>query len=176
MVADIDTVDPQDARKACRADQVNCRIANGAIKYFLKKKVREDLLALGESSQAVSNDSCFVAFQRPVEVAFAGAKHSMHGRTFEEAFVYDNLEYFTKGELPFSEDLTVLTTAEDIRVKTYEEIRRQGFKKTEFALDMAAKAPKWRTPAYIEVGLKWLDKKLDTTPKAQAVPTDGSAQ
>lgn len=175
VVSDIDTVDPANARSACRADTAGSRVSNGAIRYFLDKQKREDLLALEQAQQVVAKDSCFVAFQRPVNVLFAGAEHLMHGRTFEEAFVYDNLESFISGKLPFTADLTTFTTAEELRDSIYAQIRSPEFKKTEFALDMAARTPIWRTPAYIEAGLKWLDRKLQTHSMDQAVSPAGAS-
>jgi hypothetical protein len=88
------------------------------------------------------------------------ASHEMHGRTLEETFVYENLELFQTEELSFGVDFTQMKDAEEIRECIYTEVRDQNFKKTDFALSVLSSPSHWQTPAYIEEGLKWLEKKL----------------
>ena len=160
VIGDIDTVNKDDARRACPTNQSGSRSANGALKYFLGKSERDDLAALDEKARIVESDMCYVSYQQPVKITWDGAQHVAHGRTFEEAFIYDNLNLFLDGSLKFTIDLASLTSVEEVRKQTYEEIKRHGFKKTDFALDIAARAPLWRTPLYIESGLRWLEGKL----------------
>ena len=160
VITDIDTVDAADARRACRADLTGSRTSNAALKAFLGKSTRDELVSLKRENQVVENGSCFVTFQRPVMVKLGDADHEMHGRTLEEAFVYENLQLFQEESLSFGVDFAGLNTAEEIRVGIYDKVRDQNFKKTEFALSVVSSLSAWRTPAYIEEGLQWLDKRL----------------
>lgn len=168
VITDIDTVDAADARKACPADRPNAHTSNATLKSLLGKNTRKDLIALTKSDQTIEDGRCFVTFQRPVVVDVEGQAHDMHGRTLEEAFVYENLPLYQGGELSLGIDFAQIKTAEDIRGKVYAEIRDDGFKKTEFALGIASSSVTWRTPAYIEDGLKWLEAKL--APPAVSTP------
>ena len=160
VITDIDTIDAADARRACRADKPGARTSNATLKAFLGENTRDKLVALNRENQIVENRSCFVTFQRPVLVKLDEASHEMHGRTLEETFVYENLELFQTEELSFGVDFTQMKDAEEIRECIYTEVRDQNFKKTDFALSVLSSPSHWQTPAYIEEGLKWLEKKL----------------
>lgn len=173
VITDIDTVDALDARKACRADQPDAHTSNAALKFFLGKSTRDDLVALKRESQVVENGTGFVTFQRPNQIKVGDADYEMHGRTLEEAFVYENLSLFQQQKLAFGVDLSQMKTAEEIMASTYAEVRDRNFKKTEFALNVASSSSGWRTPSYIEEGLLWLEKRL--TPSAPGgAATDAS--
>jgi hypothetical protein len=160
VITDIDTVDAVDARKACPADRPGALTSNAALKFFLDKSTRDDLVSLKRENQIVATGSCFVAFQRPVIVNVSDEDHEMHGRTLEETFVYENLLLFQQGKLALGIDFAQLKTADEIKAGIFSEVRDQKFKKTEFALSIASSASVWRTPVYIEEGLQWLEEKL----------------
>lgn len=172
VITDIDTVDAADARKACPADRPQARTSNATLKSLLGKDARNDLVALTSDEQVVENGSCFITFQRPVVVKVDKIDHSMHGRTLEETFVYENLSLFQEGALSLGIDFVQIKTAEEIKDQIYSEIRDDGFKKTEFALGVLSSNVTWRTPSYIENGLRWLEGKL-APPDAGAVPAVG---
>src|ERR1019366_6133493 len=161
VITDIDTIDAADARKACPADWPGARTSNAALKSFLGRSTRDELVSLRREDQVVANGSGFVTFQRPVRVRVGDADHEMHGRTLEEAFVYENLALFEQQELAFGIEFAKLKTAGEIKSAVYSEVKDQNFKKTEFALGIASSAAVWSTPAYIEDGLRWLEKKLE---------------
>jgi putative ATP-dependent endonuclease of OLD family len=117
-------------------------------------------VSLKEDDQIVFKGSCFVTFQRPVMVFVEKTEYRAHGRTFEEAFVLENLLLFQNGTLPFSEDLSQLNDFDSIKSTIYSEVRSADFKKTEFALVIASQSTDWKTPEYIECGLRWLEAKL----------------
>lgn len=161
VITDIDTVNPDDARRACPADTPKARTSNATLKHYLDQSTRDGLVTLKREKQIVGNGSCFVTFQRPVKVKVESAEHEMHGRTLEETFVYENLDLFQKGDLSCGIDFAKIKTADEIKKNVYEEIKGQNFKKTEFALDVASSPASWRAPAYIEEGLQWLEKRLN---------------
>jgi predicted ATP-dependent endonuclease of OLD family len=157
VITDIDTVDPADARKACPAVS-GTNTSNPTLKHFFKVKERDALIAVDATAQVLEEGRCYVSFQRPLEVTVSGRKLTLHGRTLEEQFVYENLTGFREGKFLTGYDFAQgdpLTIADD----TYDQIRMKNFKKTEFALGIAA-SDGWSTPSYITDALKWLDSKL----------------
>lgn len=82
----------------------------------------------------------------------------MHGRTFEEAFIYENLDLFKDGKV------TTLITLEGDHDKDYAQIyklvKSANFKKAEFALDIVFSEEDWNVPYYIKAGLIWLQSKM----------------
>ncbi|MEO9385210.1 ATP-dependent nuclease [Chromobacterium phragmitis] len=156
VITDIDTVDAADGRKACRADKAGAHTSNAALKTLLSKTTRDELVALKPGEQLIQDGQCFVTFQKPVEVE----GEEMHGRTLEEAFIYENLPLFKGDDNPIDLDLSGATTREQIMEKVYEEARDQNFKKAEFALAVASSKVVWTTPSYIAEGLRWLDARL----------------
>lgn len=168
IITDIDTIDPGNNRSACRADTPGSHTSNAALKHFLEKDSREELISLKADEQIVSNGSCFVAFQRPASINLDNKNHEFHGRTLEEAFIYENLPLFKSGQLDLKIDFTKPVSADQIRDEVYELIKSDGFKKTEFALGIVSSSVAWKTPAYIAEGLRWLEKKL--APQAAPQP------
>ena len=171
VITDIDTVAAADARRACPADTPGADTSNAALKSFLGKSKRDDLVALKTEGQVVADGACFVAFQRPVPIKVGDVDHVAHGRTLEETFVYENLSLFQKGSLVFTVDIAALQTVEKIKEAVYAEVRSADFKKTEFALSVASSSSVWHTPAYIDEGLKWLDKRLASSVKTEVAPS-----
>lgn len=172
VITDIDTVQPADARSACPADQPNAKTSNAALKAFFGKKLLSELVALTPEQQVLENGTCYVAFQRPIIAAYAGADHTLHGRTLEEAFVYENLEEFKTMKIDPGCLFAQEATADEMKTATYKQVKADGFKKTEFALAVAA-AEGWKTPKYIADGLAWLDKRLQP-PEAEVVQPTGA--
>ena len=84
----------------------------------------------------------------------------MHGRTLEEAFVYENFSLFSAGDLDIDVELSG-KLREDFDT-IYKHIKSSSFKKTEFALHILSSSVNWRVPKYISDGLQWLDNKLTT--------------
>ncbi|MBL8870364.1 MAG: AAA family ATPase [Planctomycetaceae bacterium] len=162
VITDIDTVQPADERKACPADQADAKTSNAALKSYLGKALRSELVVLSADQQVVEGGACYVAFQRPVTVSFLGTDHEVHGRTLEETFVYENLDLFrTKAIEPgcvFAQEATIA----ELKTATYRQVKADDFKKTEFALAVAS-VDGWNTPKYISDGLGWLTNRLQPT-------------
>ena len=159
VITDLDSVDPSDKRKICRADTAKAVTSNASLKFFLNESKISDLAVLESEKQILADERCFVAFQKPTPVAGYDPKQSMHGRTFEETFAYQNMPLFRDEEIggieiPDGKDF------EEEHKAVFERVQSPSFKKTEFALDIASSDADWVTPQYIAEGLCWLEKKM----------------
>lgn len=158
VITDIDSIDPENKRETCRADQRNAVTSNAAIKFFLGIESVTDLHQLETDKQKLADDTCFIAFQKPSDVD--GYDNPMAGRTFEETFIYENMLFFREKTIPFGKTLPENKSFEEDYKTVFDTIRSSSFKKTEFALTVAASGADWKTPLYIAEGLAWLKKKL----------------
>lgn len=164
VVSDIDSVDPANNRSSCRADQADAITSNSSIKFFLGEDKIADLKVLNDAEVTVAGGSGYIAFQRPTKTPLYGDEEYMHGRTFEECFIYENIESFKADDIQCG--ITIDTDANLVRENVYQRVKSSTFKKTDFALDMASTAIDWKTPTYIADGLKWLSGKFDVVPVA----------
>ncbi len=82
VITDLDSVDPQNNRKVCRADKEDAVTSNASLKFFLGKSKINELIALDIEEQKLANDTCFVAFQKTTSVVGHPADPPMIGRTF----------------------------------------------------------------------------------------------
>ena len=160
IITDIDSVDPNNARKSCRADKPGTKTSNACLKFFYDKEITVEQLAdKKEVDQIIADGCCYLTFQKPVSVDGYQEEEKMHGRTFEETFIYENLNLFKDGIVSTSIKL------EGDHDKDYEHIyklvKSDNFKKAEFALDIVFSEDDWRVPHYIKVGLIWLQAKLE---------------
>lgn len=162
VITDIDSVDPANSRSACRADKPGAMTSNSSIKFYLDEEIVDKLSNLDENDCKVSDDKAYIAFQKPTPTPSFGDGEVMYGRTFEECFIYENIESFKNGDLNCGVQISV--DGEDVREKVYEKIKSSTFKKTDFALDMASSDVDWQTPSYISSGLQWLKDKLVKNP------------
>lgn len=163
VITDIDSVSPQDNRMACRADAKGAVSSNAALQFFLGKCTIEDLCTLKSEDQKLSNRRCYVAYQRPSRVIGYTDDATMHGRTLEETFTYENIDLFRANNLNIGVDLTGVPEHEADYESIYAAIRASKFKKTEFALSVISSNAEWVTPQYIADGLKWLEAELRAT-------------
>lgn len=157
VITDLDSVDPANKRTACRADAVGAVTSNSSLKFFLDTAVISDLAVLPEDAKKVSGEIGYVVFQQPTPVEKYGLNCQLHGRTFEETFIYQNMKIFSDDKI--STGINFTNTLDDDHQAVYEAIRGSSFKKTEFALDVASSSENWETPAYILEGLLWLKSK-----------------
>lgn len=166
-ITDIDSVDKVDKRKSTRADTVGAVTSNACIKFFLNKELITDLANLGADDLVAPGGMFRIAFQQPVTVAGHPDTSKMHGRTFEETFVYENITLIRDGKISIGVELPKGTAFVDEYQLVYERIRKSTFKKTEFALDVASSDEQWTTPSYIRDGLQWLTGALEPEPKPE---------
>jgi predicted ATP-dependent endonuclease of OLD family len=165
VITDLDSVDPTNNRKVCRADIEGAVTSNASLKFFLNKSEVSELAKLEANEHILANANCFVAFQKPTTVAGYDPGMPMHGRTFEETFAYQNMQIFRDKQIDLGTDLLDDQDFEKEYTAVFEAIKSSSFKKTEFALNVASSTADWITPQYIADGLRWLEEKTGT--KAQ---------
>ena len=107
----------------------------------------------------MANGTCYVAFQKPISVHGYDSSNSMYGRTFEEAFVYQNIQLFRENQIGLGIGFPASKDFEAEYEAVFERVKSSSFKKTEFALDVASSTADWVTPQYIVDGLRWLEEK-----------------
>ncbi|WP_347310067.1 ATP-dependent nuclease [Defluviimonas sp. SAOS-178_SWC] len=169
VITDIDSVDPANNRKGCKATDVGAVTSNASIKYFFTgSDLVSDLTAKADADHIQADNMRFVSYQKKVEIEYGGAAHSFHGRTFEEAFVYENHELFSSGALSIGKEIP--EGAAEFHDVVWTRIKSDTFKKTEFAMDVLARDPDvegaapWKVPQYIAVGLRWLEGRVGDQP------------
>jgi len=111
-----------------------------------------------EADQILADSCCYLTFQKPVSVDGYQEDEKMHGRTFEEAFIYENPDLFKDGKVTTS--ITLEGDHDKDHGQIYELVKSDSFKKAEFALDIVFSEEEWNVPHYIKVGLIWLKSRL----------------
>lgn len=160
IITDIDSVDPNNSRKSCRADKPGTKTSNTCLRFFYEKDITvEQLTNKEEGDQILADGRCYLTFQKPVSVDRYQDDEKMHGRTFEETFIYENLDLFKDGKV--STSITLEGDHEKDYEQIYKLIKSDNFKKAEFALDIVFSEEDWKVPHYIKVGLIWLQSKLE---------------
>ncbi|TNJ38483.1 ATP-dependent endonuclease, partial [Phaeobacter sp. B1627] len=169
IITDIDSVDPANNRKGCKATDAGAVTSNASIKYFFDgSDLVSDLTAKANADHIQADNMRFVSYQKAVAIEYGGASHNFHGRTLEEAFVYENHELFSSGALSIGKEIPA--DAAEFHQVVWERIKSSTFKKTEFAMDVLARdphvegAPPWAVPEYISVGLRWLEGRVGNQP------------
>lgn len=172
IITDIDSVDPVRNRANCVATLAGAVSSNATLGYFFGETGVAELSAKSFDDCLQAEGMRFVAFQKPVAVNRQGNAHTFHGRTLEEAFVYENIEHFHEDGLSIGIDLPDDPT--ELQEAVWKRIKSDTFKKTEFAMDVLAyELPEeedkeanaernrdWNVPNYIAEGLKWLETRL----------------
>lgn len=158
VITDIDSVDPSNNRRACQADLNDAVTSNSSIKFYLGKDNVAELCALSAAQVTVEDDSGYIAFQKSTDTPSFGDDMKMHGRTFEEAFIYENIDLFKDGQLSCGEELT--DDPDEVKQAVFDRVKSDGFKKTDFALEIASTEVDWKVPTYISDGLTWLAARL----------------
>jgi len=143
IITDLDSIGED--RKRCRVTEGHSS-SNATLKTWLPAKTA--LAELRTASRADKTDgSVQVAYQVPDE------DHLPCGRSFEEAFIYQNAEWLFANRAQFigTPEILAAGSAADLREIAYE----LTMNKVDFALDLML-ADGWRTPKYIADGLAWL--------------------
>lgn len=153
VIADLDSAE-QNGSKCCVAEGV--KSTNKVISYYMEN------LPFNELRKANTRKKT-KGFLR---IAYQIDEKGHCGRSFEEAFIYANLDWipnnidvFTaaKKSLQSAVDKDLCSCAYDLGLK---------IGKVDLALDLLA-AEHWNTPAYIDEGLKWLYKQENRTRQNQ---------
>tara|TARA_R110002074_G_C12549784_1_gene666488 strand:- start:3386 stop:5473 length:2088 start_codon:yes stop_codon:yes gene_type:complete len=162
VITDIDSVKSPEAggrKKACCAADANAVTSNGAIKAFFAGITNiADLSVVSFEQQTQEDGNRFVTFQKPVTVALGETEIALHGRTLEEAFIYENMDSCGVGG--FLDNILLPEEIGAINQDVFKLVKSSTFKKTAFALRVLS-ADGWNTPSYIRQGLSWLATRLD---------------
>jgi len=189
VITDLDSVDPSMNNGACRANTENAVTSNASIKALLlnykeklsseekaeydEKRKISSLIKLTPKDKTCSNaNHRYVTFQQEIPVPDYGCDVKMIPRTFEEAFIYENIEMIREGKI---KAFVTLEKSPDFEVdyqNVYETVKAKGYKKVEFALMQIDTDENWVTPAYIVEGLKWLSQTLELEPKTVTAPEE----
>ncbi|MEE4207641.1 MAG: AAA family ATPase [Parvularcula sp.] len=157
VITDLDSVH-HDTGAACRCDSPNAKTSNATLKVMLKKTTIADLRAIPHEDKVnVEKDRC-IAFQIDITVEDGDRQLMMLPRTFEEAFAFDNFALLRANEIMIGID--VPEDLDEAYQAIYDRVRKDGFKKTDFAMSLFAGNIGWKTPVYISQGLAWLEGKL----------------
>ena len=168
VVTDIDSVE-SDSGKRC---QVNGGLggeltSNYTLRDWIPKKLTiTELLACGEENKIEDGI---------VRVAYQTEENGTVGRSFEEAFINTNFDLIkSKYTNENGKEKDVKNLFSFSRVKSIEDLNAElpfdlapttSSSKTNFAFDVMSfpedEEKKWKVPAYIDEGLKWLEKPLE---------------
>lgn len=187
VVTDIDSVegtankaaDDNGRPKACAVATPGAETCNQTLIQWLPKMVTiSDLLAASLTARTSTEQGAVVrvAYQGQHDVVWRGHTEQRVGRTFEEAFALQNLEWCQDEQrqalglrIPKASSMTL----GELAAALFSEVKSAGFKKTDFALAVLEQNPEgWAVPRYIDEALKWLQSQMD----AQALnPQDSPA-
>lgn len=193
VITDLDSVSPSESgaqgtdddevtssASACPVDAPGAVTSNETLKQWLPRlNAIEDLLAAGDNVKASADADgspglVRVAYQTNESVTWQGKSEVRAGRTLEEAFALQNLDW-TQGNDGKHLGLKI-AKAVDLPIKELHDRlfkRVKDFDKTKFALGVIATPdPTWTAPSYIVEGLKWLRGKLELSdPQSTQVGT-----
>lgn len=156
--------------KACIAGHPGAATSNQTLLEWLPKC--DTVAALWDATdeqkiQARANDNdalVRVAYQCRTDVTWGGETLALAGRTLEEAFALENLEWCQdKDRRPLQlriakADENNLTT---LAARIHKRVQAKSFSKTDFALALLAEDPNsWSVPTYIAEGLSWLETEI----------------
>lgn len=169
VITDIDSVQLDNNRKACRVNTPNSVTSNGTLKNWIPKK--DKIVDLISTRVEEKFDGKFI---RVCYQIAENAENQYTARSLEEALINRNLIFFKSKYNDLNEENTVI----EIQVKSKFELLKninfeetldlynlspQKGEKSQFAFDlMTFKAGiedlSWDVPKYIEEGLEWLEK------------------
>ena len=156
IITDIDSVDPNNNGQKCKTSTSEAVTSNTTLKGWLPK--RKNIAALLDKytlETQLESNNVRVCYQIPEEDGTTA------GRSFEEAFILANAEIF-EGQASKTSHASKFRHNKQQRYYTAVEIREQSYgiagkvtSKSDFAFDILM-LDDWKTPKYIEEGLKWL--------------------
>ena len=180
IVTDIDATETiADAGKEKQVSVITAKgkgykTGNPSVQNWLPSKVLiDDLMALDGKEKTV--DNVRIAFQTPISVKWNKEKEEyteICPYTFEDALIFTNLELFRQDGLKKMGTITTIanllkknTSAVDLQKAIFAKLESKGsFKKADFAISLLYKKDFYEiiAPAYIQEGLEWMKKCLDS--------------
>jgi len=179
VITDIDSVQlkeaddaEEDEQKAgaCMTSEGGAVTSNETLKQWVPglTGIDELLAASSDDKQVALSGECpaqvRVAYQTKTTVQWEGESQDLAGRTLEEAFALENLEW-SQDLVRRPLGLRVIKkdnrfTLGEVAQKLFNRVKGSGFKKTNFALGLLMEDEGWVVPEYINDGLKWLVSNL----------------
>jgi len=154
IITDIDSIDVNDSRKKVEiTDDIILETSNVCLKQWLPQKEKIQDLLTASNDEKIDN-KIRVAYQTKID-----DDDLKCGRSFEEAFILDNLQYvLDKKEqlLSIKNKLSTYNTIEEIKQNSYDIAK--SIKKTDFAFDLLSNQNNFNVPNYIKEGLVWLSQ------------------
>ncbi|MBW0252467.1 ATP-dependent endonuclease [Cellulomonas sp. PS-H5] len=157
--------------KACTVHTPGAVTSNATLKQWLPQisSIQElldadnDLKVSGHGS--APSTPVRVSYQTRETVSWQGASEDRAGRTLEEAFALQNLDW-TQGEEGKSLGLRIRGSSElsieDLHDAIFKRVKGSHFDKTAFVLGVVASVMhEWKAPAYLTEGLEWLRDRLE---------------
>ena len=146
VITDIDFVDKNNSKysKCFYEENKELYSSNYTIKNWFKDSEEQGHIKIGDSLKigtAKENKKLMITFQLKND-------NNIWPRSFEDAFILTNPDLFDL-KSPLSNEII------------YNEAKKYGGKKTDFAIKYAIEKDQWDTPDYIIKGLKWLSKGED---------------
>jgi len=112
-----------------------------------------------------------VTYQTRVEVTWGDTTAAWAGRTLEEAFALENLDWcqgVDRADLKLRVRGGANLALDQLAERLHRKISGSNFHKTDFALALLAQDPTtWAVPRYIAAGLHWLEREITPVPLAQ---------
>jgi len=157
VITDIDSIDINNSRQKSKITEKTIsstlETSNVCLKKWLPKK--EKISELLETKEFEKIDGKIrVAYQTKID-----SENLKCGRSFEEAFILDNLQYILDNKDKLSSiknKLKKYISIDKIRENSYKIVK--NIKKTDFAFDLLSNQDGFETPNYIKEGLIWLSK------------------
>lgn len=165
VITDLDSVQPGPRGATCSVTDPGSVTANHTLKRWLPRlnTIAELLAADDDQKTLPDHGPVHVAYQTKQPATWAGETLALAGRTLEEAFGLQNLDWSQAVErkaLGLYVDGASGLTLEQLHAAIHERVKK-NFDKTGFALGVLADPDSgWITPAYIVQGLQWLHAKL----------------
>lgn len=154
VITDIDSV-----KDNGKGSKVCCKVveaegsSNSSIKHFFAGKSWKEIRDIPEAERELSGEGIkiYIAYQEPEE--------GYHARTFEDCFIALNHDFVKANKQKFN-SLKNIEMLEDTSPDYYDLALKCIDKKSEFATEIlyysSIDENDWKTPKYIENGLKWL--------------------
>lgn len=150
--------------QACLSDTPDAVTSNETLKQWIPRMTDVSDLLAADPSKKVSNNhdrapgNVRVVYQTKQPVSWQGVTELAAGRTLEEAFALQNLEWCQhqdRKQLGLHIRGGANMGLANMKQKVYDKVR--NLEKTKFALELIAEDPSvWSTPVYIREGLEWL--------------------
>lgn len=159
IVTDIDSIDPENSRKACKVDTLNSKTSNTTLISWLPEKELISELLLATTESKIDSGIIRVAYQVTED------SHTYTARSLEEAIINCNKIFFTHSNenLTVKERFTLLRN-KDLLEEPYA-LSPNSKQKTDFTFDLLTfdesneylERKTWNVPKYIKEGLEWLE-------------------